>query len=42
MPWLLASAWVGRWIGWTPNSASITWGAMLFIGITLMDWLLRP
>ena len=41
VPWLLASAWRGRWIGWTPNIGHIAYGAVGIFVVTLIDWLSR-
>lgn len=39
--WLIASAWRGRWLGWTPTSAGGLWITVVVFLVTLVDWVFR-
>ena len=41
VPWLLASAARGRWLGWVPNSTAVARVAVGIGLVTLIDWGLR-
>lgn len=39
--WLIASAWRGRWLGWTPSSTAGLWITVVVFLVTLVDWVVR-
>jgi len=41
VPWLIVSAWRGRWLLWTPGGRIMACGASLIMLITLVDWVFR-
>lgn len=41
VPWLLASAARGRWLGWVPTSTACVWIAGALVTVTLLDWAVR-
>jgi hypothetical protein len=41
VPWLLFSAFWGRWIFWTPNGNTIAWIMVALTVVTLIDWGVR-
>jgi hypothetical protein len=41
VPWLFASAALGRWLGWAPNSRVMAWAGSALVLITLIDWAVR-
>ena len=41
VPWLLASAFRGRWLGWVPDSMRVAWVLAAVCAVTLIDWVVR-
>ena len=41
VPWLLASAARGRWIGWVPDMNVLAWVLTSIMVVTLIDWGVR-
>jgi len=41
VPWLLASAALGRWLAWTPDADAGLWIMLAVMGLTLVDWSIR-
>lgn len=40
-PWLVGSACLGRWWGWTPTDRALLVGSLVAFGVILTDWLVR-
>ena len=40
-PWLLGSAFQGRWWGWRPTDRNLLAGSLAVLGVILFDWFLR-
>jgi hypothetical protein len=41
VPWLLASAAAGRWLGWKPRAATAAWLGSGIAAVTLVQWMWR-
>jgi hypothetical protein len=41
VPWLLASAACGKWLGLSPNAAAAKWGSLGIVLVTLINWIFR-
>jgi hypothetical protein len=41
VPWLLASAARGRWLGWVPDMNVVAWVIAAIMLVTLIDWAVR-
>jgi hypothetical protein len=41
VPWLLASAARGRWLGWVPDANVLAWVIASIMVVTLIDWSVR-